>query len=168
MTNKIPEIRKIYRNIDNGREINISSFGIQDVLFRYRDSLYEFGNEKESREKFSERFEELPDQEPTTEESSTPLEKPSKEDHIVDANKKVKSIWKPISELPKFCCDVVIKFTEDDICFATFSDDTNQFFMISETKGVVCISPPMEYARLTDFINQQASLEERITKLENK
>jgi len=77
-----------------------------------------------------------------------------------------KSIWKPISELPKNCCDVVIKFTEDDICFATFSDDTNQFFMVSEVKGPISIMPPMEYARLTDFINQQETLEKRIERLE--
>jgi len=77
-----------------------------------------------------------------------------------------KSIWKPVSELPKFCCDVVIKFAKDDICFATFSDDTNQFFMISEMKGPVCIAPPMEYARLTDFINSHDNLEKRIERLE--
>ena len=115
--------------------------------------------------------------------NSTPLEKHDKEDHIVDANKKVKSIWKPISELPEDGGDVYIKFESSGIIVQSIYHRNHYKgglqdgkpaieFIGSDTAYIEDLelddTETFKYIMLTDFVNQQISLEERITKLENK
>ena len=99
--------------------------------------------------------------------NSTPLEKPS-EDHILDVRKKVKSIWKPISELPvnKYQ-QLIIRWDNGENEIATYDTDED-YFMSLDLASQYCDSELREWCELSDFINQQISLEERITKLENK
>ena len=115
--------------------------------------------------------------------NSTPLEKHDKEDHIPDDRKKVKSIWKPISELPEDGGDVYIKFESSGIIVQSIYHRNHYKgglqdgkpaieFIGSDTAYIEDLelddTETFKYIMLTDFVNQQISLEERITKLENK
>ena len=97
-----------------------------------------------------------------------------KEEHVKKTEKSLheESIWKPISELPESTrnMDILIKirgevsnaqaYTPEIICFINIGE--------KEFEEIECISIIEEYCTLTDFINQQESLEQRITDLEKR
>jgi len=153
MTNKLPELGKIYRNIDNGRELKISSFGKKDVLFRYRDSLYEFRYEKETREKFSERFEELPNIKIQT-------------NPLADIKMQGNSIWKPISELAEIIAIGNIIVSNSLVASLAFYNQQLKEWCYIENKQKCCVGNYEEFCTLGEFINQQEQLEARIERLE--
>ena len=82
-----------------------------------------------------------------------------------------KSIWKPISELPVNNYkdqQLIIRWDNNgESEIATYDTDEN-YFMSLDLASQYCDSELREWCELSDFINQQISLEERITKLENK
>lgn len=88
-----------------------------------------------------------------------------------------KSIWKPINELPENgVVDGFLKREDGRIMPCWYSVPFKTIFIFTsfhDTEGAVKItkinmSPSERFCTLTDFINQQASLEERITALETR
>ena len=95
---------------------------------------------------------------------TTTFTKDEKGLHILDIKHEEpkKSIWKPVSELPEYCCKILVKYTHhNDIIMC---DNIKHSIFMEDIKTDLKLVK--EFCTLADFINNVESLEARLERLE--
>lgn len=103
-------------------------------------------------------------------EASSKANKINTSKNVTDTNVgNIKSIWKDVSELPKFnkevgFPDVVIKFNDGNIRRGILQYD----FLLAQNRSMFNQKNISQYCLLKDFVNSFEDLQERVRKLETK
>jgi hypothetical protein len=177
MTNKPPEIGKRYKNKYNGKNYSAVTYLGSDPEISCRlcceNDLMSDLNSRPTNNNFDKDFEELQDQEPVKEHVKNLY---TKEEHVKKTEKSLheRSIWKPISEKPisellDYDQLVICKYSYGyDMAITDITVDNKLMFRNLHAEDYKSTTNLISYCTLTDFINKQESLEQRITDLEKR